>query len=84
MISLFDPEPWMDGAVCAQTDPDSFFPEKGEPTRDAKKICLGCDVRAECLDYALRLKLRYGIWGGMSERERRKIAGKAYPSEEAA
>lgn len=84
MIALFDPEPWMDGAVCAQTDPDSFFPEKGEPVKDAKKVCLGCDVRDECLAYALRNNERFGVWGGLTERQRRKLAGKAYPSEVAA
>jgi len=79
MINLFDPEPWMDGAVCARTDPEAFFPEAGSNIRDAKKICLGCDVRAECLEYALRKNERFGVWGGVSERARnkmRKAAGK--------
>lgn len=67
-------EPWVEDAVCAQTDPESFFPEKGGSTRDAKRICMGCSVRAECLVYALDNDIRFGIWGGMSERERRKIA----------
>lgn len=84
MIALFDPEPWMDGAVCAQTDPNSFFPEKGEPVKDAKKVCQGCEVVAECLAYALRNNERFGVWGGLTERQRRKLAGKAYPSEAAA
>ena len=44
---------WQDRALCAQTDPEAFFPEKGGSTREAKKVCLGCDVRAECLEYAL-------------------------------
>lgn len=66
-------EPWVDDAVCAQTDPESFFPEKGGSTRGAKRICMGCSVRAECLVYALDNDIRFGIWGGMSERERRKL-----------
>lgn len=66
-------QPWMDGAVCAQTDPESFFPEKGCSTREAKRVCLGCDVREQCLEWALANGERFGIFGGTSERERRKI-----------
>jgi len=64
---------WQDKALCAQTDPEAFFPEKGGSTREAKKICLGCEVRHECLDYALAHDERFGIWGGLSERERRRL-----------
>ena len=64
---------WQERALCAQTDPEAFFPEKGGSTRDAKKVCVGCDVRAECLEYALAHDERFGIWGGLSERERRKV-----------
>ena len=64
---------WQERALCAQTDPEAFFPEKGGSTREAKKVCLGCDVRAECLEYALEHDERFGIWGGLSERERRKL-----------
>jgi WhiB family transcriptional regulator, redox-sensing transcriptional regulator len=64
---------WQDKALCAQTDPEAFFPEKGGSTREAKKICLGCEVRSECLDYALAHDERFGIWGGLSERERRRL-----------
>jgi WhiB family transcriptional regulator, redox-sensing transcriptional regulator len=66
-----------DGALCAQTDPEAFFPEKGGSTREAKKVCLSCDVRAECLEYALAHDERFGIWGGLSERERRKLKKRA-------
>jgi WhiB family transcriptional regulator, redox-sensing transcriptional regulator len=61
---------WQDQALCAQTDPEAFFPEKGGSTREAKRVCRSCDVRAECLEYALEHDERFGIWGGMSERER--------------
>ncbi len=44
---------WQERALCAQTDPEAFFPEKGGSTREAKKVCLACDVRGECLEYAL-------------------------------
>ena len=64
---------WQERALCAQTDPEAFFPEKGGSTREAKKVCVGCDVRAECLEYALAHDERFGIWGGLSERERRKL-----------
>ena len=64
---------WQGDALCAQTDPEAFFPEKGGSTREAKKVCTGCDVRSECLDYALQNDERFGIWGGLSERERRKL-----------
>ena len=64
---------WQERALCAQTDPEAFFPEKGGPTREAKKVCVSCEVRAECLEYALENDERFGIWGGLSERERRKL-----------
>ena len=68
---------WQERALCAETDPEAFFPEKGGSTREAKKICTGCEVRNECLDYALNNDERFGIWGGLSERERRKLKKKA-------
>lgn len=64
---------WQEDALCAQTDPEAFFPEKGGTTRDAKRICRSCDVQEECLDYALQHNVRFGIWGGKSERELRAI-----------
>src|SRR5215472_6468427 len=48
-----DDQSWQDRALCAQTDPEAFFPEKGGSTREAKRVCRGCEVRAECLEYAL-------------------------------
>ena len=64
---------WQERALCAQTDPEAFFPEKGGSTREAKRICQGCEVRNACLDYALAHDERFGIWGGLSERERRRL-----------
>lgn len=64
---------WQENALCAQTDPEAFFPEKGGSTREAKRICLGCEVRDACLEYALANDERFGIWGGLSERERRRL-----------
>ena len=70
---LFTEQPWADQALCAQTDPEIFHPEKGGSTREAKKVCVGCDVRRECLEYALGHDERFGVWGGLSERERRAL-----------
>ena len=64
---------WQERALCAETDPEAFFPEKGGSTHEAKKICTVCEVRAECLEYALGNDERFGIWGGLSERERRRL-----------
>ncbi|ODQ87686.1 transcription factor WhiB [Mycolicibacterium flavescens] len=64
---------WQERALCAQTDPEAFFPEKGGSTREAKRICQGCEVRDACLEYALAHDERFGIWGGLSERERRRL-----------
>ena len=66
MVSLA----WMDRALCAQTDPEVFYPAKGGSTRQAKIICRRCEVRQACLDYALAAGERHGVWGGLSERER--------------
>ena len=68
---------WQERALCAQTDPEAFFPEKGGSTREAKRICAGCEVRSECLEYALEHDERFGIWGGLSERERRRLKKRA-------
>jgi WhiB family redox-sensing transcriptional regulator len=72
-----NPLAWQSDSLCAQTDPEAFFPEKGGSTRDAKRICSSCEVRSQCLDYALQNDERFGIWGGLSERERRKLKKRA-------
>ena len=64
---------WQVSALCAQTNPEAFFPEKGGSTRDAKKVCGSCDVQSTCLEYAIANDERFGIWGGLSERERRRL-----------
>ena len=64
---------WQTDALCAQTDPEAFFPEKGGSTRYAKRVCEACPVQAECLDYAMSKDEKFGIWGGLSERERRRL-----------
>jgi WhiB family redox-sensing transcriptional regulator len=68
------PEAWQQDGLCRQTDAEVFFPEKGQSTRSAKAVCARCPVQAECLEWALEHDERFGIWGGLSERERRKLA----------
>ncbi len=68
-----EPQAWAEHAKCLQAEPDIFFPDKGGSTREAKRICALCEVRQECLEYALEHDERFGIWGGLSERERRKL-----------
>ena len=67
-----DDRAWMLEAKCLDADPEAFFPEKGGSTREAKRICSACPVRNDCLDHALENDERFGIWGGFSERERRR------------
>ena len=73
---------WHDDALCAQTDPEAFFPEKGGSTREAKQICHRCPVRTECLADALASDTRFGVWGGLTERERR-VLRRDRPAEQA-
>lgn len=67
------PGAWVLDGLCAQVDPEAFYPDKGESTAAAKSVCQGCPVRAECLSFALENRERYGVWGGLSERDRRKL-----------
>ncbi len=72
-IEPADAKGWQDFANCLGVDPDLFFPERGASTREAKECCKGCVVREDCLEYALANGEKFGIWGGLSERERRRI-----------
>lgn len=72
-IELGVKEEWMGRAACKGMDPDLFFPDRGESTKEAKALCLGCPVVKECLDYAVRNREKQGIWGGTSERQRRRL-----------
>lgn len=64
---------WQADANCVGVDPDIFFPERGASTKEAKSICTACKVRENCLEYALDNGEKFGIWGGTSERERRRL-----------
>jgi len=68
---------WQERALCSQTDPEAFFPEKGSSTREAKRTCTRCEVRDECLEYAVSRNEKFGIWGGLTERQRRKLKRRA-------
>lgn len=72
-IPSIDDKSWQDLGNCLGTDPDLFFPERGASTKEAKEVCVGCVVREDCLEYALANGEKFGIWGGLSERERRRI-----------
>lgn len=61
---------WALDAACLDADPEAFFPDRGGDVSPAKRLCRVCPVRAECLDYAVSTNQLYGVWGGMSERER--------------
>lgn len=73
---IFDPGSWTEGALCRQTDPEIFFPEKGEKNTVAREICSRCEVREECLEYVDRVEADmpvydfHGIFAGMSRAER--------------
>jgi WhiB family redox-sensing transcriptional regulator len=73
VIFSFRPEPWMKRAACAGMDYEMFFPERGQSVIAAKTVCAQCAVRAICLDYAMSINERHGIWGGTTEKERRVL-----------
>ncbi|HLI01552.1 MAG TPA: WhiB family transcriptional regulator [Acidimicrobiales bacterium] len=73
LLGRTDDLAWQRQANCMGVDPDLFFPERGASTREAKEVCRGCVVREECLEFALNNSEKFGIWGGLSERERRRI-----------
>lgn len=64
---------WQGVAACLEVDPEIFFPERGGSSKAARAVCMNCRVRIECLKYALANREQFGIWGGTSERERRKL-----------
>jgi WhiB family transcriptional regulator, redox-sensing transcriptional regulator len=67
------PGVWAEQAACSGCSPDLFYPERGGRTEEAKKVCAICPVRKECLDHALAAGEVHGIWGGLSEKQRRRV-----------
>jgi WhiB family redox-sensing transcriptional regulator len=65
---------WMADAVCAQVGGDEWHPEKGGSPREAQGVCRRCPVTGECLQYALDNHIRWGIWGGLTEKQRRRLS----------
>lgn len=77
-----DPEAWKQHAECRGLNPDMFLPTRGDnrALEAAKRVCNRCPVRTECLDYALKMNERTGVWGGVSERQRREMRRKLNPA----
>ena len=71
------PPDWRRLARCAETDPEAFYPEKGHSVRAAKEVCIACEVRVQCLEYALETGDRFGVWGGLSWPQRRRLLREA-------
>ena len=69
-----DEASWEADALCRQVDPELWFPGEGDNPRNAKRICARCPVRDACLEYALTHDERFGVWGGLSGRERRALS----------
>lgn len=72
---------WDAAAKCLDADPEAFFPEKGGSTRAAKRLCAACTVSEQCLEWAQANGERFGVWGGLSERERKRLLTLGAPSE---
>jgi WhiB family redox-sensing transcriptional regulator len=70
---------WMRQGRCRDMDPAIFFPNDGVGVQVAQRICAECTVRAECLEYALVNRVDHGVWGGASERERRRLLRRRRP-----
>jgi WhiB family redox-sensing transcriptional regulator len=73
MEEVPDDYSWMLRAKCRGSNPGEFFPSDGVGVEFAQRICGNCSVRMECLEYALKFRIEHGVWGGASERERRRI-----------
>jgi len=71
---------WEGAAACRRADSDLFFTAGTASELSAKAVCRECPVRWECLAYALRHRVEHGVWGGLSERERRKLLNRTRPS----
>ena len=70
---ILDERPWAVFAACKDEQGMTFFPQTKLEERAALAICEICPVREECLDHALEMKERFGVWGGTTEKERRKL-----------
>lgn len=72
MTQVYEDQTWAVRAICADADPDALF-VRGSEQADARQICFSCPVRIQCLADALDAGMTFGVWGGMTERERRAL-----------
>lgn len=72
-LAVQESEPWAGRAACRGADPALFFPGPDDDETIALGICARCPVRQPCLEYALEARERFGIWGGTTERQRRRL-----------
>lgn len=77
MSSLVMPAEVAEQGLCQQVDPELFFPEDGGSTREPKRVCAACPVWRECRAWALENGVRHGVWGGLSDRERKRVRRRA-------
>lgn len=64
---------WAERAACRGMGPELFYPDGGVPPDSTKEVCRGCDVRGECLSFAMDSREKFGIWGGFGERDRNRL-----------
>ena len=70
---ITEERPWAVFATCRDRDSDVFFPVTHEAEVEAIRICQGCPVRMDCLEFALEAKIHFGVWGGLNEKQRRSL-----------
>ncbi len=73
-VPITEERPWAVFAACKDRDPDVFFATNPSEEREAIRVCNGCAVRVDCLEFALEARVRFGIWGGLTEKQRRSLA----------
>lgn len=75
---------WRAEALCAQTDPEAHYPEAGGTAVPAKRTCMACPVRRQCLDHAINAEETWGVWGGLGQQELRRLIRARRAEQEAA
>ncbi|MGQ4353224.1 WhiB family transcriptional regulator [Streptomyces drozdowiczii] len=75
---------WRDDALCREVDTELFMPEVGGSTAEAKRVCMACEVRRHCLEYAIDAQEPYGVWGGVGQQELRRLIRARRAEQEAA
>lgn len=72
-VPITEERPWAVFAACRDMDPDVFFPANSDEAAEAQRVCFGCAVRYDCLEFALETRVRFGIWGGTTDKQRRSM-----------